>query len=104
MNWNNLSKGICINECNEPLENKGRMVICRYCDFKIRMSKYQDLIKGKESKAYKKATSNFQRIKKYKDKMSKSIDANRIERENNLKRMLNKGIITQDEYNIKMSF
>ena len=49
MNWNNLSKGICINECNEPLESKGRMVYCKYCDFKIRQSKYVDLIKGKEN-------------------------------------------------------
>jgi hypothetical protein len=103
MNWNNLSKGICINECNEPLEVKGRMIYCKYCDFKIRQNKYQDLIKGKESKSYKQATKRFDKIKMYKEKMKQSVQANIDERNSLLKRMLIKGKITQEEYAEKYS-
>lgn len=103
MNWNNLSKGTCINDCNEPLEAKGRMIYCKYCGFKIRLHKYQDLIKGKESKSYKKAVNHFEKIKKYKEKMKKSIQENIDERNSLLKRMLIKGKISQEEYDIKVS-
>ena len=101
MNWNNLSKGICINECNEPLECKGRMVYCKYCDFRVRQSKYNDLIKGKESNSYKSVVNKFEKIKKYKEKIAKSVQVNIDERKSNLYRMFIKGIITKEEYELK---
>lgn len=102
MNWSNLNKGICINECNEPLESKGRMIYCKYCDFKIRQSKYIDLVKGKESKSYKSAVDKFEKIKKYKEKIKESVQINIDERKSNLKRMFLKGKISKEEYELKM--
>lgn len=101
MNWNNLSKGICINECNEPLEAKGRMIYCKYCDFKIRQNKYQDLIKGKESKAYKSTVKRFDKIKMYKEKMNNAVQENINERKSLLRKMFLKGKISKEEYEEK---
>lgn len=102
MNWNNLSKGICINECNEPLEDRGGIIYCKYCDFKIRRKKYIDLIKGKESSSYKKVVNKFEKIKKYREKIKKSVQSNIDERKSNLKRMFIKGIIAKEEYELKI--
>jgi len=103
MNWSNLNKGICINECNEPLESKNAMIFCKYCNFKIRKNKYLDLIKGKESSAYQKTVKRFQKLKDYKEKMKQSINQNVEERNSNLRRMFAKGKITEAEYNIKIN-
>jgi hypothetical protein len=77
------------------------MVYCKYCDFKIRQSKYVDLIKGKESNSYKSAVNKFEKIKKYKEKIKNAVQINIDERQSNLRRMLAKGLITQAEYNSK---
>lgn len=102
MNWDNLKKGTCINECNEPLECRGRMIYCRYCDFKIRQSRYNDILKGKESKSYKSVLNKFEKIKKYKEKIANSVQVNIDERRSNLKRMFLKGLITKEEYELKI--
>ena len=60
-----------------------------------------DLIKGKESKAYKGAVAKIDKIKKYKEKMKEAVKVNVSERESNLRRMLAKGKITQEEFNLK---
>lgn len=90
--WSNLIKGVCINGCNEPLINEGEMVYCKFCDFKIRLSKYQDLILGKKSKSYKKIKNKFSKIKNYHDRMNVGIEAQRLERESNLRRMKQKTV------------
>lgn len=99
--WANLNKGVCINECNEPLESRGRMVYCKYCDFKMRLTKYNDLLLGKKSKSYQSVVKKFEKIKKYKEKLKQSFETQNQERLFNLKRMLAKGVITQEEYNSK---
>lgn len=99
--WSNLNKGVCINGCDEPLINKGRMVYCEYCDFKIRLTKYNDLLLGKKSKSYQSVVKKFEKIKKYNDKLKQSIETQKQERLFNLKRMLLKGKISQEEYNSK---
>lgn len=65
MDWNKLKQGICPNiECDEILKQEYRKVVCGICNFQIRRSKYDDLIKGKESNAYKNKVRSLKRIKK----------------------------------------
>lgn len=65
MDWNKLKQGICPNiECDEILKERFGMVTCGICNFKMRRSKYDDLIKGKESKAYKRKVAMFNGFKK----------------------------------------
>lgn len=103
-NWGNLSKGTCIN-CDEILEEENGIVFCKYCSFRISLKKYMDLIKGKESQAYKAKVSRFKKIKKFKEKQKKQIkisnDIQNQERLSNLRRMLTKGLISQQEYDEK---
>lgn len=92
MKWNNLNIGKCPNEeCEEILQETQRKVECKRCMFSMRMSKYLDLIKGKESDAYKKATRKYRDAKKYNEKKKihqKEIDElYKKEREFNLMKM-----------------
>lgn len=100
MDWNKLKQGICPNiECDEVLKQEYRKVVCNICNFQMRRSKYDDLIKGKESNAYKRKVAMFnglkkraKRIKEKKNKWSilqnKEVEFNRkkLERENEKER------------------
>ena len=106
MNWDNLSKGTCP-KCDEVLKSTGSLICCDYCEFRIRLSKYEDLIKGKESKSYKSAISRFEKIKQYKkkekDNYNKIFQDEKKEKILNLKRMLKNNTITKQEFDRKMS-
>ena len=107
MIWNNLKKGKCPNEdCQELLEERSRTVSCKNCFFEMRMSKYLNVIKGKESTAYKKKVRSFEKIKEYKQKQNDRIvlaAENAIrEKIGNLMRMLHKGTITKELFDVKM--
>ena len=104
MNWELLKTGYCP-KCEGMLLDKG-VLECEDCDFNIKKAKYFDLIKGKESKAYKKKKQLWQSIKNYKaKKKEKEKSAKEIaqkERMFNLKRMFEKGEITKNEYELKI--
>lgn len=100
-NWSNLNKGYCINNCNEPLKNHGNTIFCEYCNFKIGMSKYKDLIKGKDSTAYKRSLAHFNKLKTYNEHINSVIQSGIDERKSNLRRMLAKGLITKEEFELK---
>ncbi len=95
-------------ECSSHmLDVSGVHVICKLCGFKIRSSKVEDIVKGKDSIAYKKAVANYMDLKK-RDKKNKlkKIVSKKIqddERLSLLNRMLCKGEISQEEYNSKIS-
>ncbi len=107
MVWDNLKKGLCpMRDCGGMLkiETSG-LVTCEIngCDFGVRLSKYKELIKPrKESTQYKNKVAKFKKIKEYNKKIDTSIQVNINERHSNLRRMLAKGTITQEEYNQKM--
>ncbi len=92
MNWKNLEKGLCP-KCGGGQEKKPTegLITCIDCDFSIRESKYMDLIKGKNSNAYKKVVNKYKNIKKAnKEKKSRLDNARKQqekEKEFNLKKM-----------------
>ena len=51
---------------------------------------------------YLRKMSKIKKIKDYRDKMSKGMEKNRLERISNLNRMLSKGNITQEYYDSKI--
>jgi uncharacterized Zn finger protein (UPF0148 family) len=108
MKWENLKNGTCPNDCNEPLVNNGGLVVCKFCDFKVRISKYEDLIKDKkDSKRYQQTVARYQRLKvakkRQKDNLTKVFSDAKAERLLNLKRLLNRGAITKEEYDYKIN-
>lgn len=95
MDWNKLKQGICPNiECDEILKQEYRKVVCSICNFQMRRSKYDDLIKGKESNAYKKKVAKYrnakatakkiiERNKKWSNLQNKEVEFNRKKLERN---------------------
>ena len=104
MNWEKLKEGYCP-KCEGMLLDKGRLK-CECCDFEIKKGKYFDLIKGKESTAYKKKKKLWENIKRYKAnkkiKQQKSTELQNKEKMFNLKRMFEKGEITREQYELKI--
>lgn len=104
MNWVNLSKGLCPKCSNELIKAKKGMT-CFKCLYRLSYEKYLDLSKGKESKAYKEKVKYYNKIKQYnktkKQKENQIFNIQKQERLDNLKRMLGKGLISIEEYNLK---
>lgn len=105
MDWKILIDGKCPN-CRIYLSKKGSIMQCDKCLFKIREAKFNDLIKGKDSDSYKK---KIKEIKKYqlralKTKINKENTANILRQEKiyNLNRMVGRGEISKDTYDIKI--
>ncbi len=107
MKWENLKNGLCP-KCDGVLQPSGRMVICTNGDFNMRMNKMGELMKGKtESKSYQNAIKKYTSLKKRSDDNKKrkvqSAIAQSEERKANLRRMVTKGLISQQEYDLKLS-
>ncbi len=105
MNWDRLKDSKCP-ECNADVTVNGRMTKCTSCYFKCRTSKIDDLVKGKESKAYLNAVArnkaSKEKAKKNRAKMKESLLIQKQEKISNLRRMLSAGDIDQKEYDMKM--
>lgn len=69
------------------------------------MVKFQDLKKGKKSQAYKKSIGKFTKLQRFKEAQKNrdkfNIAIQEAERARNLDRLLKKGLISQEEYNLK---
>lgn len=112
MDWNNLKEGKCP-KCGGTLGKIGNVWICEKtyskenCDFSIRAEKLNDLAKGKESVAYKKKMEHYKGLKKRsaqnKKKREETSQILKAERLSNLRRMLSKGEISQEEYDKKVA-
>jgi ribosomal protein S4 len=105
MNWDKLKEGFCP-KCGGMLSNVQPIMECEWGDFTIKKEKYLDLIKGKESTAYKKKKKEWEKIKRYKlkkkEKQQKSAELQNKEKLFNLNRMLEKGEITKEQYELKV--
>lgn len=109
MNWDILKEGKCP-KCEEYMDKKGRIIQCKYCEFKIRESKFDDLVKGKESSAYKKKMKTIKGVQKYNLRASNNKENRKDVNETlakeklyNLNKMLAKGEISKVEYESKIS-
>ncbi len=106
MEWNNIQQGYCP-KCKGILVPDGRMIKCEDCDFRARRSVMDDIVKGKNSKAYQNKIKRYESLKKrqeeLKDKRDKSKELALKERKYNLGKMLRDKKITQAEYDSKMS-
>lgn len=118
MNWDNLKRGTCPT-CDEvlyqPGGREGSMVECKYCPFKIKLAKYTDLIKGKQSNAYKNRVADICRRRAFEKKREErkrtiGVTAKKKygkkqddERRHSLNLMLRRGLITKAEFDMKMA-
>lgn len=106
MNWDNLRQDRCP-ECASELELSERICKCSSCTFRIRTNKLEELKKPKEESAsYKAAVARNKAInKRAKEAKKRRILAREIqnkERLDNLRRMLAKGLLSQEDYNKKI--
>ena len=99
MNWENLKNSNCP-ECSQELKHKGKRYHCPGCSFVITDSRFNRAISGEALKA---KIGTIKRIKKYYSKLDNGAKANQEERLLVLNRMLSKGQITQEYYNLKIT-
>lgn len=107
MNWENIKKLQCP-ACSNSLDVQEQLTCCNHCPFTISTNKLTELSKPKEqSVPYQKAKAKYKSIKKYntqkREKLKKAKETQSKERLSNLRRMLDRGEITQFEYNTKTS-
>lgn len=104
MNWGILKDGNCPKCANililKSIDEINHIMKCGVCEFKISLGKYNDLCKGKQSSIYKEKKKKYKSIDRYNDKLkTKAIlasEAQRIERESNLRRMIAKGLLNPE--------
>ena len=95
--WDNLHKGLCP-KCNGVLfDNTYGFFKCSDCTFKIGSGKFADMVKGKQSTAYRKVLKQRKQAQKFykkeKTRLGQIIEQQNKERESNLRRMQAKGLI-----------
>ena len=106
MNWDNLRHNKCP-DCTNELMLGDRISKCSSCTFRIRTNKLEELKKPKEESAsYKAAVARNKAInRRAKEAKKRRILAREIqnkERLDNLRRMLAKGLLSQEDYNKKI--